>query len=647
MAHMRNTNDPDVAAPRPARVTGPQAQSVGDDPALRQRSPDEPETSSNPAPPRFLQTPGRWQRWTRRTGRERRPFGLALLLSLLVHVLVLSLTFGGDTLGVPGLAAPWQEQRIEVPDLRVVLVPAQVPSAAPADKAAAEPSQQVTIDPPVAGGPSPTLPVSPALPPRAKAVANAPEAEPTAQADAPRDAVASVAPVEAPARATEPERVALVPVPEPARAEVVPAEEPSAVVLTAPTSPTSVIAVAPSASSPQALPSASQGSGDVAREAQREEAARQEATRVEALRLQTERQDAARQVAARQEAQREEAARQEEARVEAARLEAERQNAARQVAAQLEAQQLEAARQEAARVEAARLETDRQNAARQAAAQLAAQREEAVRQEAARVEAMRLQVERQETARQAAARLEVQRQEEARSEAGRLETERQNVARQAATQLEAQREEAARQAAARLEAQRLELARQEAARVEAARQEAARQATAVKEAARVEAEKDEAKREAVLRAIGRQLDEEAARRDAASKAAQLPNTLPYSLSTARRVRLWGRSDPNVELVQYAEAWARKIQFNTPVDTVRELAKMPHAPPMVSVAVRSDGSVESVTFVLTSGVAEVDEAIRRIVESHKPYPPFPPALARQFDVVEIRRTWSFDSAIRLQ
>ena len=81
----------------------------------------------------------------------------------------------------------------------------------------------------------------------------------------------------------------------------------------------------------------------------------------------------------------------------------------------------------------------------------------------------------------------------------------------------------------------------------------------------------------MLRAIGRQLDEEAARREAASNAARLPNTLPLSLSTARRVRLWGRTDPNVELVQYAEAWARKIQFNTAVETVREVAKRPHTP----------------------------------------------------------------------
>jgi TonB family protein len=67
---------------------------------------------------------------------------------------------------------------------------------------------------------------------------------------------------------------------------------------------------------------------------------------------------------------------------------------------------------------------------------------------------------------------------------------------------------------------------------------------------------------------------------------------------------------------------------------------------VTVALRSDGSVESVTFVLSSGVAGIDEAIRRIVQSQTPYPPFPPGLAREFDVIEIRRSWYFDMAIRL-
>jgi TonB family protein len=122
--------------------------------------------------------------------------------------------------------------------------------------------------------------------------------------------------------------------------------------------------------------------------------------------------------------------------------------------------------------------------------------------------------------------------------------------------------------------------------------------------------------------------------------------LPYSLSTARRVRLWGHTHANAELAQYAQAWASRIHLNTPHGTAREIAGRPHRPPTVTVAVRSDGSVESVTFDVSSGVPQVDEAIRRIVEDQRPYTPFPPTLAREVDVIEIRRTWFFDVAVRL-
>ncbi len=266
------------------------------------------------------------------------------------------------------------------------------------------------------------------------------------------------------------------------------------------------------------------------------------------------------------------------------------------------------AKREAA-LEAQRLEAERQETARQqAAAQLEAQRQEAARQAAVRAEAARLEAERQEAARQATARAE-------------------------AARLEAERQEAARQAAARLDAQRQEAARQEAARVQAAQQDAAAQR--------------EAQREARLRAIGRQLDEERARRDAAANATPSPSgALPLSLSTARRARLFGHTDPNAELVAYAQAWALKLQLNTLPDKVREVTRRPHTPPTVTVALRSDGSVESVTFVVSSGVPEVDEAIRRMVEVQHPYAAFPPALARLYDVIEIRRTWYFDAAVRL-
>lgn len=146
--------------------------------------------------------------------------------------------------------------------------------------------------------------------------------------------------------------------------------------------------------------------------------------------------------------------------------------------------------------------------------------------------------------------------------------------------------------------------------------------------------------------MGRQLDEEAARREAAANATRPSDTRPSSWSSARRGRLFGRTDAHRELVQYAEAFARRIQLNTTMAMVAEAAAQPHTAPLVTVAIRSDGSIESVSFVVSSGVAAIDEAITRIVHSQAPYPAFPPGLARDFDVIEIRRSWHFDMAIRL-
>ncbi|MDP1532393.1 MAG: hypothetical protein Q8L92_02310, partial [Rubrivivax sp.] len=100
---------------------------------------------------------------------ERRRLPLALLFSLLIHGLLLSLTFGGDGSGLPGLGWPWQERRVEAPELRVVLLPAQVVEEAPQELAIGEPppTAMATIEPAVGEGPVPSaddLPVP--MPPR-------------------------------------------------------------------------------------------------------------------------------------------------------------------------------------------------------------------------------------------------------------------------------------------------------------------------------------------------------------------------------------------------------------------------------------------------------------------------------------------------
>jgi len=552
---------------------------------------------------------------------EHRRIAFALLLSLIIHALLLSLTFDGEGLGLPGFGFPWQDRRIEAPALIVRLIPPQAPPAEPAIPSVAPPLQQGPVEQPSASRPPPTL----SAPPAPHGLEIVPSAGPTAEAKPTENARAGADTARALPRAEGPADAAPTTIIELPVTDLKPANE---------------------------VEAARQAAAEL--EAQRHEAARQEAARIEAGRQEAQRQEAARQAAAELEAQRQEAARQEAARIEAGRQEVQRQEAARQAAAELEAQRQEAARQEAARIEAARQEAQRQEAARQEIARQEAARQAAVRQQAASVQAGQEEARREERLRAIGRQLdeeaaqrkeEAARQEIARQDAARQAPVHQQAARVPPEQEEARREERLRAIGRQLDEEAAQR-KEEAARQEIARQEAARQAPVRQQAARVPAEQEEARREERLRAIGRQLDEEAARREAASITDREPNLLPLSLSRGRRVKLFGRSHPNVELIQYAEAWAQRFQLNTEVETIREVANRPHRDPVVTVAIRSDGSVESVTFELPSGVAEVDDAIRQIVERQKPYVAFPQALAREYDVVEIRRTWHFDTVIRL-
>ena len=282
---------------------------------------------------------------------------------------------------------------------------------------------------------------------------------------------------------------------------------------------------------------------------------------------------------------------------------------------------------------------------------------QAEREEAVRVEAERVAAERRERERQA--QLEAARQEqelEARREAARQEAIQQELARQEQARLEqASREREQREQAAREQAAREQAAREQAAREQAAREQAAREQERASQAQASQAASPQAPavqgqpaplapREERLRAIAEQFAREAAQRNPGNSP---PGEPQPTVSGQRRGWLFGRSDPNQDLVVYAQAMSRKIEMNMTLDMVREAVKQPHTQPVVTVAVRVDGSVEKVTFVTSSGVAAIDEGIRQIIASQAPFGPFPPALARQYDVVEIRRTWLFDVAVRLQ
>jgi TonB family protein len=103
---------------------------------------------------------------------------------------------------------------------------------------------------------------------------------------------------------------------------------------------------------------------------------------------------------------------------------------------------------------------------------------------------------------------------------------------------------------------------------------------------------------------------------------------------------------DVMLRMYVESWRWKIERTGAVNYRPSAAWRASENPIVTVSIRSDGSVEEVFIHRSSGVRELDDAVRRIARLHAPYSTFPPALARQYDVIDIRRVWSFEDTLRI-
>jgi len=103
---------------------------------------------------------------------------------------------------------------------------------------------------------------------------------------------------------------------------------------------------------------------------------------------------------------------------------------------------------------------------------------------------------------------------------------------------------------------------------------------------------------------------------------------------------------DVPLRMYVDSVREKIERNAVLSAAQLATDVVRTDPIVSVAIRSDGSVEDVTILRSSGRADIDEFVRRIVRLNARYSAFPPNVAAHYDVVELRRVWRFAGALRL-
>jgi protein TonB len=114
-----------------------------------------------------------------------------------------------------------------------------------------------------------------------------------------------------------------------------------------------------------------------------------------------------------------------------------------------------------------------------------------------------------------------------------------------------------------------------------------------------------------------------------------------------RKKFIGARVEEYRFAQYVEDWRQKVErignLNYPDAAKGRL----YGSLVLTVVIKSDGSLAQVDINRSSGKKVLDDAARRIVEMAAPYATFPDAIRRDTDVVEITRTWSFTTSDRLQ
>ncbi|MEO8305805.1 MAG: TonB family protein [Betaproteobacteria bacterium] len=113
-------------------------------------------------------------------------------------------------------------------------------------------------------------------------------------------------------------------------------------------------------------------------------------------------------------------------------------------------------------------------------------------------------------------------------------------------------------------------------------------------------------------------------------------------------RFVGARADEYRFARYIEDWRSKIErignLNYP-EAARQMKL--YGSLLITVSIRSDGSVENVEINRTSGQKVLDAAAVKIVEMSAPFAPFPSDIKRDTDVLHITRTWMFTKGDELR
>jgi len=106
-------------------------------------------------------------------------------------------------------------------------------------------------------------------------------------------------------------------------------------------------------------------------------------------------------------------------------------------------------------------------------------------------------------------------------------------------------------------------------------------------------------------------------------------------------RFVGARAEEYRFARYVEDWRLKVErignLNYP-EAAR--SKKLYGSLLLTVGIRSNGTLESIALDRSSGQKILDLAAQKIVRMAAPYAPFPPEIKRDTDILYITRTWTF-------
>lgn len=112
------------------------------------------------------------------------------------------------------------------------------------------------------------------------------------------------------------------------------------------------------------------------------------------------------------------------------------------------------------------------------------------------------------------------------------------------------------------------------------------------------------------------------------------------LAKRPRKKFIGARAQEYRFAQYVEDWRQKVERIGTLNYPEAARGRLYGSLLLSVTIRADGTVARVGVHRSSGHKLLDEAAMRIVKMAAPYAAFPPDIRKDFDVIEITRTWTF-------